>query len=70
VSNSGPSIPTEIAARMFEPFFTTKGLKGSGLGLKICQQIASDHGGSITYRPEEESTTFVLRIESAYAVEG
>ena len=70
VSNSGPSIAPEIAERMFEPFFTTKGLKGSGLGLKICQQIASDHGGSINYRPEEENTTFVLRIERVYAVKG
>jgi signal transduction histidine kinase len=70
VSNSGPVIPPEVAENMFEPFFTTKGLKGSGLGLKICQQIATDHGGSITYRPVEENTTFVFRIARFYPHEG
>jgi two-component system NtrC family sensor kinase len=49
VTDSGPGMPEEIAARVFEPFFTTKGEgEGTGLGLSICQGIVNEHGGRIT----------------------
>jgi signal transduction histidine kinase len=48
VSDDGPGIPEEIAARVFEPFFTTKAEgEGTGLGLSICQGIVKEHGGGI-----------------------
>jgi two-component system NtrC family sensor kinase len=48
VSDDGPGIPEEIAARVFEPFFTTKPEgEGTGLGLSICQGIVKEHGGGI-----------------------
>ena len=50
VSDDGPGISEEIAARIFEPFFTTKSEgEGTGLGLSICQGIVTEHGGRITF---------------------
>src|SRR6059036_744055 len=49
VTDSGPGMPEEVAARVFEPFFTTKGEgEGTGLGLSICQGILKEHGGRIS----------------------
>lgn len=38
---------------LFEAFKTTK-IKGNGLGLAFCKQIAEAHGGNITYNYENE----------------
>jgi signal transduction histidine kinase len=46
VEDSGPGVPEAIASRIFEPFYTTKP-GGSGLGLPICHQIITQHGGTI-----------------------
>jgi signal transduction histidine kinase len=44
---------------VFEPFYTTKP-DGMGLGLPICQMIATAHDGSVTVerRPERGSMVF------------
>ena len=48
MTDSGPGMTEEIAARVFEPFFTTKAEgEGTGLGLSICQGIVKEHGGRI-----------------------
>lgn len=55
VSDTGPGVPDDIAARIFEPFFTTKPHgKGTGLGLSITHGIVQRHGGRIEVanRPE------------------
>lgn len=53
VQDTGHGIPPEHLSRIFEPFFTTKNPeKGTGLGLFICQQIISQHDGSITVESE------------------
>ncbi len=63
VTNSGPSIPPEIEARLFEPFFTTKPLGvGTGLGLCISRDLARNHPGELSYEPKNGHTSFVLRI--------
>ena len=46
VSDSGPGIGPEDAARLFDAFWTTKS-QGLGVGLAICRRLARDHGGSI-----------------------
>jgi two-component system sensor kinase FixL len=50
VSDSGPGVAPERAARLFEPFSTTK-TDGMGLGLPICRSIIEAHGGQIWYEP-------------------
>jgi two-component system sporulation sensor kinase C len=50
VSDRGPGIPDEIAARMFDPFFTTKhgeSEPGMGLGLSVSRSLIEAMGGSI-----------------------
>jgi signal transduction histidine kinase/ActR/RegA family two-component response regulator len=46
VSDDGPGIAPEIAARIFDPFFTTK-FTGRGLGLAAVLGIIRSHKGSI-----------------------
>src|SRR5207244_8098718 len=64
VTDSGPGMTEELAARVFEPFFTTKREgEGTGLGLSICQGIMKEHGGRITIdtRPGA-GATFTLAL--------
>jgi two-component system sensor kinase FixL len=49
VSDTGPGLPEEVAARLFEPFVTTK-TGGMGVGLSICQTIVEAHGGRLAAR--------------------
>ncbi len=67
VSDSGPGVPHEIAARIFEPFFTTKPEgKGTGLGLSICYRIAEEHGGTIRLeRAAQRGACFVVDLPAA-----
>jgi signal transduction histidine kinase len=48
VSDDGPGVAPDFAARLFEPYATTKA-HGTGLGLAIAQRIAIEHGGELTY---------------------
>lgn len=48
VTDNGPGMDSEIAAKVFEPFFTTKPLgKGTGLGLSRVREFALSAGGGV-----------------------
>ena len=62
VEDNGCGIMPEVLDRIFVPFFTTKP-GGSGIGLSICRQIASLHGGSITVASTPlKQTVFTLQL--------
>ncbi len=47
ITDTGPGMREEVAARAFEPFFTTKEVgKGTGLGLSMVYGMARQSGGS------------------------
>jgi len=64
VSDRGPGVAPEVAARLFEPFVTTKD-SGLGLGLSISQAIAESHGGRLWAAPNPRGgTTFTFSLPS------
>lgn len=49
VRDNGPGIPIELQDQIFEPFFTTRrGAGGTGLGLALCREYATQMGARIT----------------------
>lgn len=66
VSDTGPGMTPDVAARVFDPFFTTKKIgEGTGLGLAICHGIVTAMGGSIELRTgPSEGTTFIVRLDA------
>ena len=48
VTDRGPGIDPEVAARLFTPFFTTRE-DGMGLGLSLCRTVVEQHGGSLEH---------------------
>jgi signal transduction histidine kinase len=56
VQDNGSGIPEEIRETIFIPFFSTK-KKGSGIGLSLCKQIMTLHGGQIQVRSREGAGT-------------
>ena len=61
VMDNGCGILPEVQERIFIPFFTTKPT-GSGIGLSLCKQIMSLHGGSIRVTSQEgKGSCFTLK---------
>jgi two-component system, NtrC family, nitrogen regulation sensor histidine kinase NtrY len=61
VTDNGPGLAKEIAARLFEPYATTKA-HGTGLGLAIAQRIAIEHDGELSYIGAAEGGGAVFRL--------
>jgi len=47
IADGGPGIPPEALPRLFEPFFSTKD-GGLGLGLSLCETLATSMGGRVS----------------------
>ncbi len=49
VEDMGPGVPSEDKERIFQPFVQGKGesVRGTGLGLAFCYEVAHSHGGRI-----------------------
>ncbi|MER7276698.1 HAMP domain-containing sensor histidine kinase [Dactylosporangium sp. NPDC000244] len=68
VSDNGPGMTSEDAARVFERFYRTdpsrtRALGGSGLGLSIVAALVAAHNGEVTLRTApQEGATFRVRI--------
>ncbi|MDD3183499.1 MAG: ATP-binding protein [Alphaproteobacteria bacterium] len=69
--DTGPGIPEELRKRVFEPFFTTKsGSGGTGVGLALCMNIISGHGGHLTLEDTPDGgATFTITLPASTAVD-
>jgi PAS domain S-box-containing protein len=72
VCDTGPGIPESVRRNIFEPFFTTKEIgKGSGIGLAVCRQILSNHGGSICLdEANSRGARFLIKLPCSQDAEG
>ena len=62
VSDNGPGMSDEVLKKIREPLFTTKSF-GTGLGVPVIEQIASQHGGSLIIESLIGiGSTFTLRL--------
>ncbi|MEU3252759.1 HAMP domain-containing sensor histidine kinase [Streptomyces sp. NPDC006997] len=50
VSDEGPGLPADDAARIFDRFFRASGGPGSGLGMAIVRGVVRAHGGRVEVR--------------------
>ena len=70
VSDSGPGITADVAARIFEPFFTTKAEgMGTGLGLSVSASLMREHAGSLTLEPSQPGEGAVFRFALPVALD-
>ena len=61
VSDDGPGLTPEVAARAFDRFVSLDGHGGSGLGLAIAIALARAHAGDLVY----DAGSFVLSLREA-----
>ena len=61
-TDNGMGMEPDVTSKIFTPFYTTKPF-GSGIGLSICRQIISKHGGTLTVASTVHvGSTFTIRI--------
>ena len=61
IADNGRGVPDDLAERIFLPLVSGRA-EGSGLGLPLAQQVAREHGGSLSYRSRPGHTVFTLLI--------
>lgn len=65
-SDNGPGIPEREIRDVFSPFYTKRKDKGMGVGLAICSNIVTDHGGTISAAAGPKAgTIFTIRLPAA-----
>ena len=71
VADSGPGIADDDIRQIFDPFFSTKrsgdtaSNGGTGLGLAVCRDIITDHGGFIEVQSAQgQGATFTIFLPS------
>jgi C4-dicarboxylate-specific signal transduction histidine kinase len=65
VADNGPGIPSEVLPHLFEPFFSTRE-GGLGLGLTLCETLASGMDGHLSAsNAEEGGAVFTLTLPLA-----
>ena len=67
IADDGPGIPNKHLEHLFNRFYRvperSAGVRGSGLGLFICDQIISSHGGTIAVESKEgQGTQFYITL--------
>jgi two-component system, OmpR family, sensor kinase len=70
VSDEGPGMSPDVAARVFERFYRsdagrTRARGGSGLGLSIVDAVVRAHGGQVTCESSASGTTFRVSLPVA-----
>ena len=66
VTDNGPGVAPEIAARLFRPFASTKGVRGTGLGLYISRQLVREAQGELDLVKHVQSgARFLVWLPSA-----
>jgi C4-dicarboxylate-specific signal transduction histidine kinase len=67
VRDSGPGIDPEVLPHIFEPFYTTR-KDGLGLGLSLCESLASGMAGRLSVSAvSPRGTRFSLQLPLASA---
>jgi two-component system nitrogen regulation sensor histidine kinase GlnL len=61
VNDNGQGVPESLRSLLFLPLVTGR-RDGTGLGLSLSQQIASAHGGLLTFEPLEQGSRFSLYL--------
>jgi PAS domain S-box-containing protein len=68
IVDNGEGMTPETRRRLFEAFYTTRGATGSGLGLWVCNEIITRHGGHIAIQtsqdPSRHGTVFSIFLPS------
>ncbi len=66
VTDNGPGLAPEDAARVFEPFYSTKTAQGgTGLGLSMARDIILAHGGTLTAASGSPGARFTVTLPAA-----
>ena len=61
IADNGRGVPEDLAERIFLPLVSGRA-EGTGLGLPLAQQVAREHGGSLSYRSRPGHTVFTLLL--------
>jgi two-component system sensor histidine kinase HydH len=61
IADTGPGVSPDDRTHLFEPFFTTRSA-GTGLGLALCREIVTRHGGRIELESDANPGA-IFRVE-------